>query len=170
MHLRRMCRDLGLSRSTVMAELGCFYGESTVEFSRYVGTVHAIDPWSADYIGSSDCMAAGRDHQETMAEVEAIFDKKARAHPNIRKIKQRHEDAVVAFESASLDLVYCDTIHSENATGCAIDLWLPTLKPGGWMTGHDYSNLFEGVRRAVDARSNASFRLWGDGNWAYRPG
>ena len=163
-----MCLDLSLRSSAVMAELGCFYGESTVEFSRHVGTVYAIDPWPEDYIGGDDCVAAGREYQETMAEVEAIFDTMVADHPNIRKLKLRHEAAVLEFEDASLDLVYCDTIHSEAATALAMDLWAPKIKPGGWMSGHDYSDLFPGVRVAVDSRSNGSFQFWGDGNWAYR--
>lgn len=165
--LQRMCRDLG-SRDFRMVELGCYYGESTKVFAREAALVFAIDPWDEAYLEGEDVKSVGRVWEESMAEVEAVFDAMAADFPQIRKIKKKQEDAVEDFDARSLDLVYCDTLHSEEATLSAIDLWTPKLGSGGFMSGHDYDDEFPGVVRAVDARRTDSFRLWGDGNWAYR--
>jgi len=165
--LEQMCRDI-IQPNFVMAELGCYYGESTEVFAKYAQTVYAIDPWAEDYITGPDLQSVGRDWKETMADVEAMFDAMAADFTQIKKVKKRQENAVTIYSDQSLDLVYCDTLHSEEATASAIDLWLPKLKPGGFMSGHDYVEAFPGVIRAVDTRKNNTFRLWDDGNWAYQ--
>jgi len=165
--LGQMCREI-IEPNSVMAELGCYYGESTVEFAKYADTVFAIDSWSPAYMKCDDLKRVGRYKFETIKKVEQVFDKMTQSFANIWKIKDRHEDVVAHFGDETLDLVYCDTIHSEKDTAIAIDLWTPKVKIGGYVSGHDYLDLFPGVKRAVDARKNESFRLWEDGNWAYR--
>jgi len=166
--LRQMCRDIRLNRSMFMAELGCFYGESTIEFARCVGFVYAIDPWSEDYADHPDLLMAGRDFHQSMAEVEAIFDDLAKDFPNIQKRKARHQDVAPMIEDGSLDVVYIDTEHSYVATAEAIELWATKVKIGGWVSGHDYADLFPGVKVAVDEACPSLLRTWGDGNWAWR--
>lgn len=165
--LRQMCLEI-IQPNFVMAELGCYYGESTVEFARHAKTVFAIDPWAESYLESEDLQTVGRNVSESMADVEKFFDELVEDRHNIRKIKRRHEDAVDMFGDGSLDLVYCDTIHSEEATASAISLWEPKIRRGGYVSGHDYLDLFPGVKTAVDAKSGDALLLWGDGNWAYR--
>lgn len=167
--LSKMCQAI-IRPDFVVAELGCFYGESTVEFSKHARQVYAIDPWEEGYIGGPDYSPGWRkDVPETMAEVELTFDAVTRGIRNIKKIRSRHEDAVSTFPNTSLDLVYCDAIHSEEATLAAIRLWTPKVKTGGYMAGHDYTIAFPGVVRAVQTSlRNQRLLLWGDGNWAYR--
>jgi predicted O-methyltransferase YrrM len=63
-------------------------------------------------------------------------------------------EAAARFQDDSLDLVFVDGDHSKE--GCARDLetWWPKIKPGGWMSGHDYLNSDRrfsfGVNAAVD--------------------
>jgi len=39
-----------------------------------------------------------------------------------------------------MDFVYIDGNHSQGAIQQDIKLWWPTIKPGGWLCGHDYWN------------------------------
>jgi hypothetical protein len=65
-------------------------------------------------------------------------------------------DSVAAahtFLNQSLDFVFINADHSYE--GCAADIhaWLPKVKAGGWIGGHDYDNTDYpgfGVKRAVD--------------------
>ena len=64
--------------------------------------------------------------------------------------------AALAFADGAFDLVFLDADHSEEGVRADIDAWLPKVKPGGWIGGHDIDNDdprydFSGVRRAVDA-------------------
>ena len=164
--LRKLCRDI-VRPDFTLVELGCFYGDSTVEFSRHAAKVYAIDSWEDAYLQSPDVVNNPDRLENSMAEVEHVFDKAVASHPRIAKIKAPHEQARPQFSDASVDVVYIDLEHSEEATGQAIDLWLPVLRAGGFMAGHDYVDLFPGVIAAVEARKG-DLRLWGDGNWAWQ--
>lgn len=60
-------------------------------------------------------------------------------------------DAASTVEPGSLDFVFIDADHSYEGCRADIEAWLPALRPGGWMTGHDYRHpRFPGVTRAVD--------------------
>lgn len=76
--------------------------------------------------------------------------------------------AANAFESESLDSVFLDGDHSDAAVAADIAAWLPKLKPGGLLCGHDYGHPdFPGVRAAVDARFVDAVRTHGT-IWYYR--
>lgn len=96
------------------------------------------------------------DHEpQRVAAHERAARRVARAHPaRARVIKARSTEAVMEIDDRSLDLVFIDADHSYE--GCLADIraWLPKVKPGGWIGGHDYHNpdpnFRFGVDRAVD--------------------
>jgi len=66
-------------------------------------------------------------------------------------------DAAGLVPKASLDFVFIDAEHTYEAATADIQAWLPAIKPGGLLSGHDYSPPGElspkgwpGVVRAVD--------------------
>ncbi len=64
-------------------------------------------------------------------------------------------DAAAKVPSGSLDLVFLDADHSYPGVREDLALWVPKVKPGGWIGGHDYQNRepgydFSGVDRAVE--------------------
>ncbi len=65
-----------------------------------------------------------------------------------------HMDSLVAatkVEDGSLDFVFIDADHSYEAVRADIRAWLPKLKPGGLLCGHDYLHpKCPGVAMAVD--------------------
>ena len=66
-------------------------------------------------------------------------------------IKSLSIDAADLFEDESVDLVFIDADHSEEAVWEDMRAWMPKLKSGGVMSGHDYdSHNHPGVRVAVD--------------------
>jgi predicted O-methyltransferase YrrM len=55
------------------------------------------------------------------------------------------------FENQSLDFVFLDASHEYEDVKKDIINWIPKIKPGGILAGHDYGcPNFEGVKRAVD--------------------
>lgn len=50
----------------------------------------------------------------------------------------------------SLDFVFIDAGHHYNEVKKDILAWRPTVKPGGWVMGHDYSDKWPGVIEAVN--------------------
>lgn len=70
-----------------------------------------------------------------------------------RIIKARSAAAAAAFDDGSLDFVFIDADHTYTGCKTDIDAWLPKLKNGGLLCGHDYKNTevpFDGVDQAVD--------------------
>lgn len=65
---------------------------------------------------------------------------------------QGYSDACAEdFADASLDLVFVDADHSEEWVLRDLSAWLPKVKPGGVIAGHDYgARHHPGVKRAVD--------------------
>lgn len=62
-----------------------------------------------------------------------------------------------AAADGALDLVYIDAEHTYEAVRDDISAWLPKVRPGGWIGGHDYMHPMDvrglwGVARAVDER------------------
>lgn len=53
------------------------------------------------------------------------------------------------FEDKSIDFIYIDADHEYESVVKDINAWLPKLKIGGMISGHDYPN-FIGVKKAVD--------------------
>lgn len=54
------------------------------------------------------------------------------------------------FKDRSLDFVYIDACHEYSKVRLDILAWLPKVKSGGTLAGHDYNRTHPGVRRAVD--------------------
>jgi len=54
-----------------------------------------------------------------------------------------------SYEDESLDFVFVDAQHTYDDTVQILRAFVPKLRRGGVLAGHDYSDAFPGVRRAV---------------------
>ena len=59
--------------------------------------------------------------------------------------------AAKKFKSESLDFVFIDADHREDAVRADISAWLPKARKGGMLCGHDAQDKFPGVIAAIDA-------------------
>lgn len=66
------------------------------------------------------------------------------------------------------DLVYLDDIHEEEWLLKEIPAWLPCVKKGGWIGGHDACPAFPGVMRAVAKTLGGWDHIFRDGSWIRR--
>ena len=67
-------------------------------------------------------------------------------------LKMTSLDASLMFEDKSLDFVFIDASHEYAHVLLDIDAWLPKVKPGGILAGHDYTPSWPGVVKAVNER------------------
>jgi hypothetical protein len=73
------------------------------------------------------------------------------------------------FADGEVDAVFIDADHSYEAVKRDIAAWLPKLRSGGLIFGHDYEpNEFGGVVRAVDEAFAGRHKMLGRTVWAYR--
>lgn len=70
----------------------------------------------------------------------------------IKPIKMSSVDAAKLYADKSLDFVFIDGLHSYEACISDIRAWLPKVKIGGYIGGHDIDGpeRFNGVRKAVN--------------------
>ena len=87
-------------------------------------------------------------------------------------VNPRRMDSVTAagtYPDSSLDFVFIDADHSYEACLADINAWLPKVKVGGYIAGHDYFS-WPGVSEAVnEAFSGKKFQAFQDENvWVYK--
>lgn len=73
-------------------------------------------------------------------------------------------DASKLYADASLDLVYLDGDHSYDGVRSDIDAWLPKVRSGGILAGHDFAHYFPGLMRAV-LESFPALNVWRGSEW-----
>jgi predicted O-methyltransferase YrrM len=131
------------AKSSNIVEVGCWKGQSTkalLEASD--GVVHAIDHFNGSPTDESGGFARVQD-------VFAQFTANVGHYPNLKIHKMSSEEAVVSFRDNSLDMVWIDADHSHEGCSKDIDMWLPKVKKGGIICGHDYG-VCSGVTTSVD--------------------
>jgi len=63
----------------------------------------------------------------------------------------RSDDVAKGFDDGSLDLVFIDADHSEAGVLSDLEAWVPKVRPGGIVAGHDYAARHHpGVKAAVE--------------------
>lgn len=147
-----LCQDW-IEPDTVMAEIGVYRGVSTSVFAQYAKIVHAVDPWMLNF-----------DHYkelpyDMLSTAEGLFDKVCQTYPNIVKHKGLSVDVAKEFEDRSLDMIYIDGDHSEAAVRGDFAAWIPKVKLGGIISGHDWCLVGTIVNRPV--------KVYPDNSWIY---
>lgn len=131
---------------TIGAELGVFKGDTYLHLLRNCPglTLIGVDLWAEQPQTPGQEDKLGRDFNGFLA--------------NIRRVTAGNERAIIIqdwtvkaagqVDDGSLDFVFVDADHSSEAVRSDILAWMPKLKPGGRMIGHDIN--WESVRTVVD--------------------
>ena len=158
-----------IKKDSIMAEIGSYAGESAKIFldSGNVRLLFCVDPWMQGY----DEMDAAS--QSNMSEVENVFDSNLSKYNNYVKVKKTSLEAASMFPDHFFDLVYIDGNHKYEAVLEDLKIWIPKIKPGGWVTGHDfyppYSSPSHPVTKAVlDYFREMPWSLFNDSSWIYK--
>lgn len=120
-----------LPYTETMVEVGSANGESALIFaqSEKIANVICVDNWEYN--------------------AEKCFDRLTANNPKIQKVKNGSLEEAREYADRSLDGVYIDANHKYLNCKNDIKAWLPKIKKGGWIAGHDYSMDFPGVMLAV---------------------
>ncbi len=135
-----------------VVEIGAFRGVSTEVLSGYAREVVAVDVWG------------GR------PEIEAEFKKLLGRRSNVSVLREMSPGAASNFADGSLDLVYIDGSHQYANVVNDIRAWVPKIRAGGWISGHDYTSDICGgdVVSAVNDLLGPPWRIFPDGSWLVR--
>jgi hypothetical protein len=176
--LERLCRSW-LPASAVMAEIGCYSGESTLVFARHCEQVIAVDPWLETYreritwgCSNADTRSHLAGHPPPpMSEIRRLFEERLRPYANVKTLAVGSAEASRLVADGTLDFVYIDAVHTFRHVSRDIDLWLPKVRPGGLIGGHDYSQEdWPGVVKAVNSKLGIPDEVFPDTSWVKRVG
>jgi uncharacterized Rossmann fold enzyme len=141
------------------AEIGVFAGElSRKLLKREDLRLYLVDSWAAhhseDYAKSGDFHASLNEAQQEryfrMTHHMVYF-----AADRAKIIRKDSREAAKDIPDGSLDFVFIDADHTYEGCKGDIEAWLPKVKKGGFISGHDYENTEYpawGVKQAVDER------------------
>lgn len=103
-------------------------------------------------------------HDSTL-KAKMLWNKRMRRFKNrIIVLAMPSHEAADHIKDESLDFIFIDADHSYENCKQDIELWVPKVRLGGMISGHDYQTLFPGVVKAVD-ESFAAFELAEDSVW-----
>jgi len=138
------------------AEVGCCIGESTGLFlaSKLFSRFFAVDRWE----------------QRKAEAIRWIFNRRLSRFENLQVLNMYSEEGAKSIETLSggkkLDFVYIDADHEYESIKNDIACWLPHIRKGGIISGHDYRKNFPGVIQAVhEAFGEHNATVFIDGSW-----
>jgi hypothetical protein len=140
-----------------IAEIGVLYGNISGRILENVISVkklYMIDPW-CEYINIGQ--KESKDKVLLSYSQDKWEDLYNRACTLANKFKDRTEvirkvsyEASFLFMNNSLDMVIIDADHTYASVIVDIKSWIPKLKQGGILIGHDYQGAWPDVVQAVD--------------------
>lgn len=153
-----------------IVEIGVNKGETAQQLHALFPQAHLylIDPWalSVEYSLSGTPISRKTKHYENAyRHVHALFA----SDPRVTLLRMPSLQAL-AHVPNHLDLVFIDANHEYLRVRENILSWLPKVRPGGLLAGHDYDPtipIFSGVKRAVDELFGKHFILGKDRVWAH---
>lgn len=164
------------AKPLVIMEVGVWKGHTVKgllrrECKKYIKEYWAIDKWEEmpprEYDGETlrygRMGAKSREDWKEMYECVAQLMMWPTFEP-LRVLRMSGDTAATYFKKAKkqFDLIFIDADHYYDAVKHDINLFLPLVKPGGTLSGHDIGNRHCGVTKAVN-------EIFGD-NYYWRPG
>ena len=135
-------------------EIGVSNGQTFQKVLRETGIEwHGVDPWvdCPEYTVRPN--GVRWEHDNNYATVKSIankHNKKTEGRAHIHRMTSL--EAAELVEDESIDIVFIDALHTYEGVKDDIAAWLPKVKKGGIISGHDYKGHKRhiGVQIAVD--------------------
>lgn len=144
-----------ISTGSVICEVGCFRGISSELFALHAKKLYCVDYWTP-YSWEYD--------DDNIRQAESEFDEMMKNYDNIVKIKSKSLDASEMFKDNYLDCVYIDADHAEEFFREDMKAWIPKVKNGGIISGHDYGFVGDFIE---DFCQGQPVEIFDDGSWCF---
>ena len=154
--LKDMCDDI-IRPDYVIVEIGSFSGLSSDCIARYCRKLVCIDFWEST-IGYVEIP------KDMLVTAHKQFTERMSVHSNIEVRESTSLAEAEKFDDGSIDMVYIDGRHDEASVRADIKAWLPKVKKGGWVTGHDIN--IGGVQVPVKEIFGNTYKSYSDSSWA----
>jgi len=129
------------------AEIGVAEGRSSLEFMNWgFKKLYLVDIWEHRPDFQGDGSSSQEWHDMNLA---GAKERLAKFGKKCVFLKGESKDMVHKVEDNSLGFVYLDGNHTYDAVLNDLRIWMPKVKNGGIIAGHDYNHIY-GVQQAVD--------------------
>lgn len=134
------------------AEIGVWQGDFSARIlaTSRPAVLHLIDPWM--FNPSFPARAYGGGIARGQGDMDAIYEgvvERFAGRADVEIHRQTSQEAAEGFADESLDWIYVDGDHSEEAVYQDLLAYFPKIKPGGLITGDDYDWISKDGERAV---------------------
>lgn len=145
------------SACRTIIEVGCYQGRTTRVLGDHVhehGCVYSVDPWGG-YTNDDSTQASWilTPHVPTWEDVFLAWCSNVRDLLNVGRVQCVRATSLGALPTlpSIADFVFLDGDHREATVAEEIRRYLPRVKKGGILAGHDYTHRdWPGVKLAVD--------------------
>lgn len=155
--LRRLPQRVDL----IGAEIGVWQGKTSCRLlaARPKLKLIMVDPWIVPKKGSSYHKSGDDNAKKTQTQHNKDYRKTMKkiafAGNRAQIMKMTSQKAADLIKDRSLDFVFVDGNHSYEGVKLDCILWIPKIKRGGFICGHDFSHpRLPGVSRAVNELFN----------------
>lgn len=145
-----------------LVEVGTYLGESAEIFSCFFKKVITCDPWVPAFMKT---YAEGTEKVTTFSLMK-ILQSRLEDCRNVTFYRLPGSLLAHGIADHSIDMVYIDAWH--RVIPCTADLltWLPKVKPGGIISGHDYRTFdYTETIPAVRYIFGEPFKVFSDSSW-----
>jgi len=150
--LQSVMARLGNVPNPTVVEVGCWTGRSTSVIAQYCkekgGRVYAVD----HFLGSLGTALIEHAERQNVEEIFLANMKELEVDDIVEVYPVASAAASTMFPDNYFDMVFIDADHLYLAVKRDIELWLPKLKRGGIMAGHDFDVGNEGQKYEYDER------------------
>lgn len=119
--------------------------------------VYAVDPWRGP--GDPTIGFSSMHFQQAMQSL--VMNTAPYELDIVHPVRVPSPDAASAFPAGRFDLVFIDGCHTEAAVRADVYAWTRTVRAGGVLAGHDYTDEFPGVKAAVNEAFGGKVRTRG---------
>ena len=132
-----------------VAEIGIWHSITMAAVLRAC-SINITTYWAVDFWQCSDRWMYRSEPPEFWDSLYFEACKLMTRFPQLHVLRMSSIEASKMFINGYFDLVFIDADHSYESVKADIKAWLPLVKKGGFLTGHDYGGKHDSVKKAVD--------------------
>jgi predicted O-methyltransferase YrrM len=148
------------TKEMTMIEIGSYAGESTEIFAQNFKQVIAIDPFQNDY-DPNDITCNYMDLTDVYYNFISVIEN----YENITHIRKTSDDAIEDLKNHKVDFIYIDGLHTYEQVKKDIANYKNLLKENGFISGHDYHEVWKGVVNAINESLGKPDNTFSDTSW-----
>jgi predicted O-methyltransferase YrrM len=145
---------------TRIVEVGCWMGRSTAALAENTsGVVFAVDTWLGSEEHQSEINAHAPDwlYREFLKNMQPYIN-----NLKVAPIRMSSTDAARTLSGEQFDMVFIDASHDYESVKADIIAWLPLIRLGGIICGHDRNHppVYRAVHEAFPERVEEETDIW----------